>query len=357
MLSKCVHGYPKCEFTGKCLCKDLDYWKTYSSGVGRGRTVSFESSEGIHPRERRLFDVNNASNFGISKGFKTKELVTEAYIATSKLYLPNHVYQEWFGPNGHMLDQVSMSEASTSMNVPQPPRVRREVQQDYVLPPPVQLPTPRIPPPVQPPPSKVVNFSQIPSPQVTSSKVNTSQASGVRRVPPTLKSAKPMPIGIVLLGDSTFKEENVMDIISNSTLVMSPDSEHIMPTTRVLNLCSSDNPMKVEQIMFHEATVINWAKFRPSITILQMGTYDLVTGALGQYPPQRTYWKAIRKFCLQMPEMAMSCMDAASREAFQKLMEVHQFIVLPPLDLLEYVHRPGVIPSDVYESVRGSAHR
>ena len=47
MLSKCVHGYPKCEFTGKCLCKDLDYWKTYSSGVRRGRTVSFESSEGI----------------------------------------------------------------------------------------------------------------------------------------------------------------------------------------------------------------------------------------------------------------------------------------------------------------------
>ena len=50
-------------------------------------------------------------------------------------------------------------------------------------------------------------------------------------------------------------------------------------------------------------------------------------------------------------------MDAASVEFFQKLMEVHQFIVLPPLDLLEYTHRSGVIPSHVYESVRGSVKK
>ena len=185
MFSKCMHGYPRCEFTGKCICRDLDYWKTYANGVGRGKSTPVEMCEEFHPRERRLYDVNNTSNSGASRDFKTKELVLEAYIATSKMYLPYHVFQEWFGPGGHMVDQVSRSDASTSMNAP-PTRVSREMKQEYVLPPPVQLPNPRVPPPVQPTPSKVFNFSQIPSPRVISPQVNTSQASGVKRVAPIL---------------------------------------------------------------------------------------------------------------------------------------------------------------------------
>ena len=53
--------------------------------------------------------------------------------------------------------------------------------------------------------------------------------------------------------------------------------------------------------------------------------------------------------------MAMSCIDTAEREAFQKLMSVHYFIILPPLDFIDYTHRQGLIPRHVYESVRKSA--
>ena len=131
-----------------------------------------------------------------------------------------------------------------------------------------------VPPPEQPPPHKIVN---------------TSQASGVSGLPPILKNTRPMATGIVLLGDSTLSEGKISDIVRNSTLVISSESEHIMPLTRIMNLCSSDYPMKVEQIMYHEATVIKWAKFRPRITVLQIGTIDLVTGSLGENPPQQTY--------------------------------------------------------------------
>ena len=50
-------------------------------------------------------------------------------------------------------------------------------------------------------------------------------------------------------------------------------------------------------------------------------------------------------------------MDVATEEFFTKLMDVHQFIVLPPLDILEYKHRSGVIACNVYESVRGSVKK
>ena len=209
MFSKCEHSYPRCEFTGKCICRDLDYWKTYANGVGRGKSTPVEMCEQFRPRERRLYDVNNASNFGASRNFKTKELVLEAYIATSKLYLPYNVLQEWFGPGGRMVDQVSSSDASTSRNVP-PAHANGDVRQDYVLPPPVKLPKPRSPPPVQPTPKKGVNFSQIPSPQVFAPQEKTSQASGARRITPILKKATPLPIGVVLLGDSTLSPENII---------------------------------------------------------------------------------------------------------------------------------------------------
>merc|ERR1712212_374292 len=110
---------------------------------------------------------------------------------------------------------------------------------------------------------------------------------------------------------------------------MGPDSKHEMPPIRVLNLCSSDNPINVEELLYHEPTIMQWARFKPRVTVLQMGTCDMATGALGQYPPQRTYWRAIRTFCLHVQEMARSCMDVATGESFTKLMDVHQFIVLP----------------------------
>ena len=66
--SKCSHGYPKCEFTGKCLCKDLENWKRYNSVIGRGRSVTFEDNDDAHPRERRLIFENKASDSGNSKG-------------------------------------------------------------------------------------------------------------------------------------------------------------------------------------------------------------------------------------------------------------------------------------------------
>ena len=141
-----------------------------------------------------------------------------------------------------------------------------------------------VPPPEQPPPHKIVN---------------TSQASGVSGLPPILKNTRPMATGIVLLGDSTLKEEKIIDIVRNYTLVMSPESEHVMPNTRVINLCSSGHPMKVEQIMYHEATVTKWAKFRPTITILQIGTIDLVTGSLGEYPLNKLTGKQYESFAFK----------------------------------------------------------
>ena len=58
---KCPHGYPKCEFTGKCLCKDMKTWKRYNSGPGRGKSVTFEDGDVARPRERRLIRDNKAS--------------------------------------------------------------------------------------------------------------------------------------------------------------------------------------------------------------------------------------------------------------------------------------------------------
>ena len=50
-------------------------------------------------------------------------------------------------------------------------------------------------------------------------------------------------------------------------------------------------------------------------------------------------------------------MDVASGDSFTKLMEEHQFIVLPPLDILEYKPKPGMIACNVYESLRGSVKK
>ena len=138
-----------------------------------------------------------------------------------------------------------------------------------------------------------------------------------------------------------YPRKKTSDIVRNNTLVMSSESDHIMPQTRVMNLCSSDYPLKVEEIMYHEELVLRWAKFRPKVTVLQIGTIDLVMGSLGEDPPQQSYWKAIRKFCLQMPEMAMSCIDThGERETFRELMSAHYFIILPPLDFIHYENRP-----------------
>ena len=221
----------------------------------------------------------------------------------------------------------------------------------------VKLPMHLSSPPVQPTPKKGVSFLDIPPPQVSAHQEKSSQVSGTRRSAPILKKASSLPIGVVLLGDSTLSHENVTSIVRNNALVMGPDSKHDMPPIRVLNLCGQDNPIKIEDLLYHEHTIMQWASFEPRITVLQIGTCDLVTGALGQYPTQCTYWREIKRFCLHVQEMARTSMNVVSGVSFTKLMEEHQFIVLPPLDFLEYKPKPGLIDCSDYVDIRGSANK
>ena len=55
--------------------------------------------------------------------------------------------------------------------------------------------------------------------------------------------------------------------------------------------------------------------------------------------------------------MARTSMDVVSGVSFTKLMEKHQFIVLPPLDFLEYKPKPGLIDCNDYANIRGSANK
>ena len=102
---------------------------------------------------------------------------------------------------------------------------------------------------------------------------------------------------------------------------------------------------------------MQWASYKPRITVLALGTYDLVSGTLGQCPTRRAYWSEIRRFCLHVQEVAKNNMNVVSRADFERLMDRHQFIVLPPLDFLEYKPKPGLIDCVKYVDIRGSADK
>ena len=95
----CEHGFPLNKLTNKCMCKNMNYWKGCDSNVSREKTAT---SDNFPLRERRLFDINNASACNTSKSFKELEL--EAYVAISKLFLPPKVYNEWFGAQGRLVN-------------------------------------------------------------------------------------------------------------------------------------------------------------------------------------------------------------------------------------------------------------
>ena len=335
------------------MCGEMDYWKDYTRDKGRGKAALGAKSDQFPLRERRLFDINNASETSASKNFKNLEL--EAYMAISKLYLPPEVYEEWFGTNGRLVNWNSGDVAKTSNSMP-PARALDGISQGCKQTSNIKLPMHLSSTPMQPTPKKGVSFSDIPPPQV-SVRPKSSQVGGIRGSTPILKKASPLPFGVVLLGDSTLSHENVTSIVRNNALVMGPDSKHDMPPIRVLNLCGQDYPIKIEQLLYHEHTIMQWASFEPRVTVLQIGTCDLVTGALGQYPTQRTFWRDIRRFCLHVQEMARTSMNVVSGVSFTKLMEEHQFIVLPPLDFLEYKPKPGLIDCSDYVDIRGSANK
>ena len=54
-------------------------------------------------------------------------MVMDAYVAMSKLYLPEQIYNTWFGEGGLMSDPGTISDASESAGMQHPPRVRQEV--------------------------------------------------------------------------------------------------------------------------------------------------------------------------------------------------------------------------------------
>ena len=146
----------------------------------------------------------------------------------------------------------------------------------------------------------------------------TSQVGGTGGSSPILKKVLPLPFGVVFLGDSTISYENVTSIVYNNMLVMGSDSNHDMPPIRVLNLCGQDNPIKIQELLYDNHTIMQWASFEPRITVLQIGTYDLVSGTLGQYPTHRTYWSEIRRFCLHVQEVAKTNMNVVSSRVVKK---------------------------------------
>ena len=50
-------------------------------------------------------------------------------------------------------------------------------------------------------------------------------------------------------------------------------------------------------------------------------------------------------------------MNVVSRVDFEKLMDRHQFIVLPPLDFLEYKPKPGLVECHEYADIRSNAEK
>ena len=168
------------------MCREFNYWKSYSSGMGRGNSAPVEISDQFPLRERRLYDVNNAIEVSASRNFNTKDLELEAYIAISKLYLPPGVLEEWFGPGGRLANRASGDVANTSKSMP-PARALEGISQGCMPPSNIKLPMHLSSPPVQPTPKKGVSFLDIPPPQVSAHQEKSSQASGTRRSTPILK--------------------------------------------------------------------------------------------------------------------------------------------------------------------------
>ena len=335
------------------MCEQMNYWKGYNSDESRGKAAT---SDNFPLRERRLFDVNNTSESSASKNFKDLEL--EAYVAISKLFLPPEVYEEWFGVNGRLVNWNSGDIRKTSNNMLSA-RALESIGCQQI--PNIKLPThlsstpnSEVPVHLQPAPKKGVTFLDIPSPQV-SVRPKTSQVGGNGGASPILKKVVPLPFGVVFLGDSTISYENVSSIVYDNMLVMGSDSHHDMPPVRVLNLCNQHNPVKIQELLNDNHIIMQWASYKPRITVLALGTYDLISGNL--CPTRRALWTEVRRFCLHIQEVAKNNMNEVSSAEFEKLMERHQFIVLPPLDFLEYKQKPGLVECYEYVDIRSNAEK
>ena len=334
------------------MCEQMNYWKGYNSDESRGKAAT---SDNFPLRERRLFDVNNTSESSASKNFKDLEL--EAYVAISKLFLPPEVYEEWFGAKGRLVNwnsgdirktpDMPSACARESIGCEQIPDIKLPAHLS-------STPNSEVPVHLQPAPKKGVTFLDIPSPQV-SVRPKTSQVEGTGGASPILKKVVPLPFGVVFLGDSTISYENVSSIVYDNMLVMGSDSHHDMPPVRVLNLCDQHNPVGVQELLNDIHIIMQWASYKPRITVLALGTYDLISGNL--CPTRRAYWTEIRRFCLHIQEVAKNNMNEVSRVEFEKLMDRHQFIVLPPLDFLEYKPKPGLVECHEYADIRSNAEK
>ena len=340
----CEHGFPLSKMTNKCMCKNMNYWKGCDTGV------SSATSENFPLRERRLFDVNNSSACGTFKSFKELEL--EAYLAISKLYLPPEVLNEWFGPQGRLTNWNS------DRKVPDMPAAcaRENATREKIpnINAPVQLSEPDSEVHVQPASKKSVSFAEIPSPQV-SVRPKTSQVRCEGGATSMLRKVVPTPCRVAFLGDSTLSCDNVSSIVQDDMLIMSTGSHHNMPPVRVLNLCDQFNSVGIQELLHDTDTIMQWASYKPRVTVLAVGTYDLISGGL--CPIRRALWMEVTRFCLQIQEEARDNMNRLLGAEFDKLMDKHQFILMPPLDFLEFKKKPGLLECHEYVDIRSNAEK